>query len=57
MAVQFVNQQYLKREKQLRFLDTASENRQYLKPEHSSLIRSHKGIKSALQETTEILYF
>lgn len=57
MAIQFVNQQYLRKEKQLRFLCTASENRQCLKPEHSSLIRSHKGIKSALWETTEILYF
>lgn len=43
MAVQFVNQQDLRKEQQLRFFDVAPGNGQRLKPEHPSLIRSHNG--------------
>lgn len=42
VAIQFVNQQDLRKEKQLRFFDVASENGRYVKPEHPSLIRFHK---------------
>lgn len=54
MAVQFVNQQYLRKEQQLRFFDIAPENGQGLKPEQPSLVRSQNG-ESAPQETTETL--